>query len=357
MSKTYEIPHVVTDYLTAISNIHITDYLTGKIPYSVELQCFWMAVQGCMKVREGANKDRQMNWFHSFCLSVLVGYGGGLLTPLWLGRPTAMISNDLCFGSCILAYLIVNCLPLDIGYKLCRTFPVVLLTTLFAELFRVCGIVNFCNAAYDAFKDKPSAYYPIPVFGPIFYASILGNMGPLFVSGFHSYLANGMPWGFQKGLFCSTFYHFYAHDTTGVIGTQLRAFVKSYVLTYTAAQQGMDDNVFPVVFISAFMHITAVLQLPELFGPSFSPFTIVSLPKWSISQKPSVEKKHSTAQQEQKPAHTTLLKQKLVKANDSALARSDVKQEKEAISSNDEPNAADAKKKRRKNKGGSMKED
>jgi len=358
MSKVNELPLMLSEHLAALRNIPLTDYLLGKIPYSLELQCFWMAIQGCMKVREGANKDRQMNWFHSFCLSVVVGYGGGLLTPLWLGRPSAMISNDLCFGSCILAYIIVNCLPWDIGYKLCRTFPVVLITTLFAELFRVCGIVNFCNAAFDALKDKPSAYYPIPIFGPIFYASVLGNMGPLFLCGFQPYLANGMPWGFQKGLFCSAFYHFYAHDTMGILGTKLRSFVKYYLLMYTAAAERVDDDIFPVLFISAFMHITAVLQLPELLGPSFSPFTFVSFPKRSILQTPPVEKKHNLLPGDRMSGHTTSLKLKAMNPSERVPAAKIGEQKvKEAISTNSELTAAEAKKKKKKKKSGGKKED
>ena len=280
---------------------------------------------------------------------------GGLFTPLWLGRPTAMIANDLCFGACILAYWIVYWTPFDIGYKLCRTFPVALITTLFAELFRVCGIVNFCNAAFDAFKDKPSVYYPIPVFGPIFYATILGNMGPLFVSGFHSYLGNGMPWGFQKGLVCSSFYHFYAHDTTGIIGTQLRRFVKTYFFMSTE-QHGLDDRVLPIVVISAFMHIVAVLQMPQLLGPTFSPFTMLSLPKRRTSSPQSIEKQ-VPAQKDVRQTQAAVSRQKLEPFSKRTPDLGEENQVKEVIPSNGEAKEVDGKKKKRKKKGGNKKED
>jgi len=321
----------------------VVNYLTGEIPYSMELQCFWMAVQGCMRVRDGANKDGKMHWFHSFCLSVLVGYGGGLLTPLWMGRPTGMLSNDVCLGSCILAFVIVNFTPFDIGYKLCSTFPVVVITTLFAELFRVCGVVNFANTAFDAFKEKPSPYYPIPVFGPIGYATILGNMGPLFVNGFHPYLEKGMPWNFQKGLFCSAFYHFYSHDATGVIGTHLRQLINTYVPNI---KLGLDDRVFPIVFISAFMHTTALLQLPHFLGPAFSPFSVPSLP----ARKPKKaaappSSKAAVAPKKQQPAPAR-----------PATAAEKVKEIKQVTLTNGDAPTAGQKKKKKK-KGGTKKED
>jgi hypothetical protein len=184
-------------------------------------------------------------------------------------------------------------------------------------------------------------------------------MGPLFLCGFQPYLANGMPWGFQKGLFCSAFYHLYAHDTMGILGTKLRSFFKSYVLMYTAATEGMDDDIFPVVFISAFMHITAVLQLPELLGPSFSPFTLVSFTKRSIIlQTPPVENKHNLLPGDRMSGHITSLKFKAMNPNKRVPAAKIGEQKvKEVISTNGELIAAEAKKKKKKKKSGGKKED
>ena len=275
----------------------MVDYLTANFAYTMELQCLFMAIQGAMRVREGPNKTRSMAWFHAFCLSVVVGYGGGIFTPLWMGRPTGMLANDVNVATCIIAFVLVNCIPFDLGYKILSTFPAVVVTTLFAELFRVTGVVSFVNLAFNTFRDNPSRYYPIPVIGPIAYATILGNMGPFFVNGFHGYLEKGMPWNFQKGLFCSSFYHFYANDTKGIIGTSLRSGINTYA---PALKMGLSDAVFPMVLISLFMHVTALLQLPYFLGPNFSPFCVIydivdlySTPrKKSLSQPAkSVEKK------------------------------------------------------------------
>jgi hypothetical protein len=120
----------------------------------------------------------------------------------------------------------------------------------------------------------------------------------------------------------------------------------------------VDDDIFPVLFISAFMHITAVLQLPELLGPSFSPFTFVSFPKRSILQTPPVEKKHNLLPGDRMSGHTTSLKLKAMNPSERVPAAKIGEQKvKEAISTNSELTAAEAKKKKKKKKSGGKKED
>merc|ERR1712157_222011 len=134
-------------------------------------------------------------------------------------------------------------------------FPVVIVTTAFAQLFRVTGLVSYVHIAHNVFKDKPSEYYPIPIFGPILNATLLGNMGGIFSKGLEDYVKNGIPWSFQTGLFCASFYHFYVNDKTGWIGITLRQYVPS-------SKYHLDDATFALLFVSAFQHIVAILQLP-----------------------------------------------------------------------------------------------
>jgi TRIC channel len=247
---------------------HLVQFLTADFPFSNELQCLWMAYQGAMSVRNGPNFNRQMHWFHAFCVSVIAGYGGSLFAPLWMGRPTSLFSNDLSLPSCIIGFVAVNYFPFDIGYKLGNTLPVALITGLFAQLFRTMGIVKFVEIAYHAFKDTPSVYYPTPIFGPIVWATLLGNMGSFFLKGFNGHLEKGMPWAFQNGFFCATLYHFFVFDQKGFIGIAFRNVVHSMPFI----QLGLSDPVFAVVFVSAFMQIVGILQLPHFLGPAFSPF-------------------------------------------------------------------------------------
>lgn len=147
-------------------------FLTGASAFSAESQAFWMAVQGAMAVRKGPNKNKAMNWFHAFVLSVLIGFAGGLLGFVWMGKPSAMLSNDLNFFSCIVAFVLVNYSPYDVGFRLLDMLPFAIVTVSFAQLFRAMGLIKFVNACHEEFKGNPSEYYPIPVFGPILYGTV-----------------------------------------------------------------------------------------------------------------------------------------------------------------------------------------
>jgi hypothetical protein len=161
---------------------HMVNFLTGEFPFANELQAFWMAIQGAMIIRQGANKSRNLYWFHAFALTVIAGFGGGWLGFFLIGKPSSMLYNDLNMGSAILAFIIVNYTPFDIGYKLCNTLPVTIITYSFAQLFRSTSIPKFVDMCFETFKDKASPYYPIPVFGPIMHGTLLGNMGGFLVS-------------------------------------------------------------------------------------------------------------------------------------------------------------------------------
>jgi hypothetical protein len=279
-----------TDYMKLSAMLEFPDwlvsYLTGNYPFSPELQAFWMAFQGTMVVRAGPNKDKSMNLFHAFMLSILCGYGGACFTPLWMGQNTSMLSNDLNLAACIIAFFVVNYMPFDIGFKLGRTLPVTIVTTTFAQLFRSLGVVKFTTIAFNAFKDSPSAYYPIPVFGPIAYGTLLGNMSGFFIKGFNGHLEKGMPWPFQNGLFCCTLYHFFVHDRTGPIGSALRSVVHAMPFL----QGGLDDETFAVVAVGVFMQVTGFLQLPQFLGPGFSPFnSLIEFPGQLFQRLPKAE--------------------------------------------------------------------
>jgi hypothetical protein len=265
----------------------LVSFLTGDFLYSGELMAFWMAVQGAVAVRKGPNKDNNLHWFHAFCLSVIGGYAGGLFGFIWMGKPTAMLANDLNVASCIVAFVLVNYFPLDLGFTFLKTLPATMVTVSFAQLFRSLGLIKFTTVCFEAFKDTPSAYYPIPVFGPILYATLLGNMGGFFMKGFEGHVMNGMPWPFQNGLFCASFYHFFVHDKTGIVGTTLRQFI------YLPEMLDLDDRTFAAVFVALFMQVMGILQIPAFLGPSFSPFGVKVLSPFRDSATWTVGKTES----------------------------------------------------------------
>jgi hypothetical protein len=110
--------------------------------------------------------------FHAFTLSIIVGFAGGIFGFIWLGKPSAMLSNDLNMASCIVAFVLVNYSPLEFGYRVLDTLPLTIVTTSWAQLFRSLGLMKFVKACFNEFKGNPSPYYPIPVFGPILYGTV-----------------------------------------------------------------------------------------------------------------------------------------------------------------------------------------
>jgi hypothetical protein len=270
---------------------HLVALVTANFPYATEILCLFMAIQGSMAVRNGANSKKNMNWFHAFLKSTLTAYSGATFTNIFMGRPTAMFSNDVFFGACLIGFVIVNYLPMDVGYHFFNTFPGELLHTVFSQVFRMGGVTGFSDAAYAAFKDAPSVWYPTPIFGPILFPVALGNMGGFFLNGFDGYLEKGMPWLFQQALACATFYHFYAHDAEGYVGQSLRGVVKPLSITFMTLmgadeKEREDDVLFSKVIVGIFMLIMAVVRMPQFLGPSYSPFTALgSMMKSKKSKK------------------------------------------------------------------------
>jgi hypothetical protein len=150
---------------------YVIDFLVGKLPYTMELTILGHAVWGAMAVKSGPNKLGELQWFHAFVLSVLTGFSGGLFNFLWMGIPTSMISNDVVGASCVLAFAAVNYIPF--AYEVMGFLPIQVAITMYATLFRSLGLCGFTSTAFAAFKDSPSKYYGIPVFGPIWYGIML----------------------------------------------------------------------------------------------------------------------------------------------------------------------------------------
>jgi uncharacterized membrane protein YeiH len=182
-------------YSTATATL--INFLCGHSPYSTEFQCFWMAVQGTMHIRNTVDHDRKLHCFHAFILSCIAGYAGGIFNFVWMAKPTSMLSNDLNFAGCIAGFMFVYYFPF--GYSICKTLPVSIITVSWAQLFRSLGLIKFCNVCFDAFKDNPSQYYAIPVFGPILYGTMLGNMG--------GFITKGVEYVLSLFYFCAT--HFF----------------------------------------------------------------------------------------------------------------------------------------------------
>lgn len=185
---------------------HAIHFLTGDFPYCKEIRSFLHGYLAFMAVRKANNKNgADLNWFHRFFICVLSSFGGAILTPMWLGKPSSIIATDMTMLISLAVNVLVFYTPFDIGYNLGQFFPIKLILTIGSSLFKTMGMIGFCTVAFDVLKTNPAAteYYPIPIFGPIIWASLLGNMGAFFMKGFHGHLEKGMPYPFQAGMFCN----------------------------------------------------------------------------------------------------------------------------------------------------------
>lgn len=244
---------------------YVIRYLTGDFPNVAQYVGFFMAMFGAQTVSDGPNKDRKMAWFHALFLSALVGYGGAIFTPWMLGRQIPLFTNDFNLASVIVAFYLMHFTPASLFFN---SFVGRLLITMFSTLFRALGVQLFCTLAFEASNGNPSQLgYDIMVLGPILYPTLLGNMGPLAINGL-GLLTNGMPFPFQQTLFTASFYHFYVHDKSGIIGTTLRSLVDLIPgITF-----GLDEKKFGLLVVSTIMHTHAILKMPQFIGPSFDLF-------------------------------------------------------------------------------------
>jgi hypothetical protein len=92
-------------------------------------------------------------------------------------------------------------------------------------------------------------------------------------------------------LFCATFYHFYVHDKTGLIGSFFRNSVPA------AKFVNLDDEIFAACVVAIFMQVMGILQIPAFLGPSFSPFDMGIMSPWKNSSTVTVGKEESVHHQ------------------------------------------------------------
>ena len=176
----------------------IVAFLSGSSPYHAELRTFGQAFMGALTVRSGANKNKDMNWFHAFALTTISAFGGGWFGFIWMGKPTSLITNgDVTLTLTAIAFVLLTYTPMNVGYMFGKMLPVKILLNSWAQLFRGLGMIGFINAC--AAEVSPSKYYPTAVLGPVVYGTLLGNMGAFFQKGFHNHLEKDIPWAFQNG--------------------------------------------------------------------------------------------------------------------------------------------------------------
>eukprot|EP00978_Attheya_sp_CCMP212_P012956 scaffold32322_cov40-Attheya_sp.AAC.1 len=198
-----------------------------------------------------------------------------------MGKSVSMLQHDFHVACCIFFFVLFTyILPATNASASARWLRqsvwVTIVTVAFSQLFRAMAICQYTSQANSStlFHHATSnKFYPIPIFAPIAYGALLGNLGGFFSKSFHNLMdrEGKIPWSFQNGLACSAFYHFLVHDQTGPIGRVLRHCIYHYL---APSWQG-NDELFAMVTISLFMQIVGFLQMPQLLGPNFNPFLAI----------------------------------------------------------------------------------
>lgn len=246
-------------------------YLTAEFPRANLLAIIAMAIAGAVEVRR-VHGDR-LHWMHAMILTTVCGNGGSALAPMWMNTSkNTMGGNDFQIACCVAAYFLVQKIPG--GYSLCERRPVALVLAAFSGLYRATRVVTFTSQGYETFrKYEPVSYYhgfasdpshsatpslyPIPVFGPILFGTLFGNMGGYLQKSFHGRMEKtGLPVSFLCALISAAFYHFFVHDHSGFVGPALRWPIHWLVQSHTSSS--IDDSRLAMILVSGFLQIAGL---------------------------------------------------------------------------------------------------
>jgi len=211
-------------YLCALAWDAFEAFANMQIPYVRELATVGNAINGTLGIYASLQGQPTLYWLHSLILTVMGSFGGGLIAPLFLGKPAAVFTNDLVVFACIVCWYFVHYLG---GSRLLNWKPIRMIWSIFVGLFRtssVIGLVAMANSTLSASK-----YYPIPLFGPILSGTLVGSMSAFLpLDKGLAPIAKNTPWPIQAAFMTATFYHLMIHDTQGIFGVTLRSMLGTY---------------------------------------------------------------------------------------------------------------------------------
>jgi hypothetical protein len=166
----------------------------------------------------------KLYWFHSLVFSVITTFGGGFIAPMLMGKPAQALNNDVIIFCCIASWFVVHYCR---GHEWLQYLPIKMFWMCFLGIFRSNAVTNIVATANSIFAK--SAYYPIPIFGPIITGTVLGGMGQFlpFDKGLVA-ISKGTPWNIQGAFYTASFYHFMVNDKEGWIGQMFRSVFGSH---------------------------------------------------------------------------------------------------------------------------------
>eukprot|EP01040_Poterioochromonas_malhamensis_P010365 gene10365-11275_t len=227
----YELFHQITRLWAILQPLALLQY-----PYTKDIAFACNSINGTLGIY-AATSGNQLYWVHELVLVVIGTFGGGIVTPMLLGKPSLVLNNDVIVFCCVVAWYVVFYLK---GHIWLNYPPIKTAWLVFVGFFRTMAATNMVQLGYSVFV--PSVYYPTPVFGPIIAGTLVGSFGMFlpFDKGLTPIKNNG-PWVLQGAFYSSVFYHFMVNDTKGFIGITLRQILgdlsKSTVLSIIAILQ------------------------------------------------------------------------------------------------------------------------
>ena len=268
--------------LKGMEQFFLMDY-----PHSHIIIAACMALQSAIAVHGINDKkvksgEKKLKHFHGLVMTVLVSYGGGLFLPPLLGNPAGFFLNadtNVLVGTIV--YFIVNCLPFGLHEVFFHVFSRPIPTTIItanAQIMRAKGLVGVLgNIKKFSYIANPTYLYPNAIVGPILVATMAGNVGPIYRHGWTAHFSKGMPWNFENGLVCASWYHFYVNDfaDNGPIGLWLHDTIHSVPAIDGFIKSFESEAIFARTVIFVFMVFVGVMQTKHFFGPSYNPFTFI----------------------------------------------------------------------------------
>lgn len=230
------------------------------------------ALRAALSVR-GSQKTTKHYWLHSFVLVLLAGFGGGILTPLFLGRPSMMMVNNLIVLTSALAWYLTH--YVDGVQAFLTTVPARMVWGFGHCLFRIFTICNMVNVANSVLSADP--YYPVPLVGPIAAGTMTATLGMyLPLNKGLSAIENKTPWPLQGALITAAVYHLVVHDTVGTLGEGLR-----FILGFNYLNLEGAERKAAVRSLLAMMWV--IMQYGQIFaGPDFNIFQPIYSIAYSI---------------------------------------------------------------------------
>jgi len=203
----------------------------------------------CFIIALGVRAGKPASWWKGAAQTCMCSYGGGSLASMILGLPAVWCALECAMPFALTAYTVSAYWPYGAIPK-SKILRGIFSTTY--ELMRAFVVFGAFTKAVNTLK--PSAYYPVPVCGPILCA-LVGGVGGGFLPpslGFAP-LDNGLNWRFRTAFFLGIWLQLTHNDPN----------VKPYISPY-----GLDD---PATAKAIGAGLIALLPLLSLAIPPLQP--------------------------------------------------------------------------------------